>query len=134
PIAFERADKNAYPMDREIKMHYRGQYTQIKKRLNRHFGCAVHDIPIYLEAMKDGDAMDGIRVLRESNAVRSLKCPDDQQHYIEGIISLSDAYLRLVRRDGNPKAMQKLVDKLKKPRTVVKVEARSRNIKRSYGR
>ncbi|MGR3280302.1 DUF3854 domain-containing protein, partial [Acaryochloris marina NIES-2412] len=22
PIAFERADKNAYPMDREIKMHY----------------------------------------------------------------------------------------------------------------
>ncbi|ABW32306.1 conserved hypothetical protein (plasmid) [Acaryochloris marina MBIC11017] len=134
PIAFERADKNAYPMEREITMHYRGQYTQIKKRLNRHFGCAVHDIPIYLEAMKDGDEMDGIRVLWESSTARSFQHYHDKQHYIEGIIKLSDAYRRLVRKDGDPKAMQILVNRLKKPRPIIKVEARSRNIKRGYGR
>ncbi|MGR3280739.1 hypothetical protein ACSYAD_37415, partial [Acaryochloris marina NIES-2412] len=61
PIAFERADQNAYPMDREIKMHYRGQYTQIKNRLNREDRQTTNDIAIYLEAMKDGDAMDGVR-------------------------------------------------------------------------
>ncbi|ABW31505.1 conserved hypothetical protein (plasmid) [Acaryochloris marina MBIC11017] len=134
PIAFERADKNAYPMEREITMHYRGQYTQIKKRLNRHFGCAVHDIPIYLEAMKDGDEMDGIRVLWESSTARSFQHYHDKQHYIEGIIKLSDAYRRLVRKDGDPKAMQILVNRLKRPRPIIKVEARSRNIKRGYGR
>ncbi|KAI9129217.1 AAA family ATPase [Acaryochloris sp. CCMEE 5410] len=134
PIAFERADKNAYPMEREITMHYRGQYTQIKKRLNRHFGCAVHDIPIYLEAMKDGDAMDGIRVLWESSTARSFQHYHDKQHYIEGIIKLSDAYRRLVRKDGDPKAMQILVNRLKRARPIIKVEARSRNIKRGRGR
>ncbi|KAI9129880.1 MobF family relaxase [Acaryochloris sp. CCMEE 5410] len=134
PIAFERADKNAYPMEREITMHYRGQYTQIKKRLNRHFGCAVHDIPIYLEAMKDGDEMDGIRVLWESSTARSFQHYHDKQHYIEGIIKLSDAYRRLVRKDGDPKAMQILVNRLKKPRPIIKVEARSRNLKRGRGR
>lgn len=133
-IAFERADQQAYPMDREIKMHYRGQYTQIKKRLNRYYNCAVHDIPIYLEAMKDGDVMDGIRVLRESSAVRAFQYDHDKQHYIDGIINLSDAYRRLVRKDGNPKAMQMLVNRLKRPRPIVKVEARSRNLKQGYGR
>ncbi|MGR3279744.1 hypothetical protein ACSYAD_32315, partial [Acaryochloris marina NIES-2412] len=92
PIAFERADQNAYPMDREIKMHYRGQYTQIKNKLSRENPQHNNDIAIYLIAQGDGDAMDGVRVIMQSDAVRQMKSPEEKERYIQGVIGFTHSY------------------------------------------
>nr|WP_249370274.1 MobF family relaxase [Acaryochloris marina] len=107
PIAFERADQNAYPMDREIKMHYRGQYTQIKNKLSRENPQHNNDIAIYLIAQGEGDAMDGTRVLMQSDAARELKSPEDKQRYIQGVIHFTHSYQDALYKGRSTKVFER---------------------------
>ncbi|NJR57329.1 MAG: DUF3854 domain-containing protein, partial [Acaryochloris sp. CRU_2_0] len=97
PVAFERADQQAYPMEREMKMHYRGQYTRIKNRLSRE-NWHTDDIAIYLNAQDQGDAMDGYRVIMQSDAVRELESPRDKERYLQAVSGLTRAYLEALRK------------------------------------
>ncbi|MGR3280447.1 hypothetical protein ACSYAD_35945, partial [Acaryochloris marina NIES-2412] len=85
----------------------RGQYTQIKNHLSRENPQHNNDIAIYIIAQGDGDAMDGTRVLMQSDAVRGLKSPEDKQRYIQGVIHSTYSYQDALQKGRSTKVFER---------------------------
>lgn len=133
PIAFEKADRNAYPMEREMKMYHRGQYTKLKNQLNRENPKGTNDIAIYLKAIKEGDAMDGYRVILQSDAMRGIKSDKIRKRYMKAVMDLTGPYREVLSAGGSTQGFTKMLDRAKQPRKVIKTEKkRSRDL--GFGR
>ena len=88
PLAFERADQNAYPMQREAIIYYRTQYNSLKKEICQvkpSVSGEVLDIEVYLLAISKGELKDGERFIRQSDQARALKDPEAISEYVEHI-------------------------------------------------
>jgi conjugative relaxase-like TrwC/TraI family protein len=100
PLAFEKADLNAQPIEHVARIHYRTEYNKLARQVRRENPkiSAEHlDIEIYLRAIAKGELKDGDRVLSQSDQARSLKDPDQVQSYIEHIKVIAPQYLQQQR-------------------------------------
>lgn len=113
-------------------MHYRGLYTQIKRQLKQENPQGTNDIAIYLVAMKDGDAMDGYRVIMQSNAMRELKGDKKrQQQYMKTVGDLIGPYREVLSAKGNTQGFTKMLNRAKQPQQVIRADrGRSRDLGR----
>lgn len=114
PLAFEKADRQAVPIEQVMKQHYRTKYNSIAKRVKEELGNISPqrlDLEVYLRASDQGDSIDGARFVVESDTVRSLRQqkPQAAEYYIGAITSIANTYKRLA--DRNVEDLDKLVTK-----------------------
>jgi AAA domain/Domain of unknown function (DUF3854) len=101
--AYEIAQQNALPSDRDKRIHYRTEYNKIAKQVRFELGnisAQRLDLEIYLKAFYKGDIADGERVIGESDRVRTLRKenPNSTEHYPCAIASVALTYGRLSER------------------------------------
>jgi conjugative relaxase-like TrwC/TraI family protein len=109
PLAFEKADQNAKPIESAAKIHYRTEYNRIARQVRKEKPdiSAEHlDIEVYLRAIAKGEPKDGDRFLSQSDQARSLKDPNQVQAYIDHIKASTPQYLQQQRELAAAKAQQ----------------------------
>lgn len=115
PVAFERADSLAVPIEEIMKQHYRTKYNSIAKRVNEELGNISQervDLEVYIRAVINGDLKDGARFVGESDVVRALRQQKTEtaERYIRAISSVAGTYKRCSDRDVEE--LDKLVIKM----------------------
>ncbi|MGR3280550.1 hypothetical protein ACSYAD_36460, partial [Acaryochloris marina NIES-2412] len=90
-------------------------------RLERENPQGTNDIAIYLKAIKDGDAMDGYRVILQSDAMREIKGNKARKRYMKAVVDLTGPYREVRGARGDTQSFTKLLNRAKQPPQVIKV-------------
>ncbi|NJM76226.1 MAG: hypothetical protein HC852_11080, partial [Acaryochloridaceae cyanobacterium RU_4_10] len=88
PLAFEKADRDAKPIESTANIHYRTEYNRIANQVRKDIPDLAPeylDVEVYLRAISKGEIKDGDRILSQSDHARTLKDPDQVQQYIEQV-------------------------------------------------
>ena len=78
------------------RIHCRGQFLKLKYQVNRDLpGLSelFRDCEIYLRAARSGEAQDGARVIRQSDAARKLPAPQ-RERYVEQVRAAIPAHIQ----------------------------------------
>jgi Domain of unknown function (DUF3854) len=97
PLAFERADLNAQPIESAANTHYRTEYNRIVRQVRKDLPDLAPeylDVEVYLRAIAKGEPKDGDRILSQSDRARTLKDPEQVQQYIEQVKAAVPAYIQ----------------------------------------
>jgi conjugative relaxase-like TrwC/TraI family protein len=100
PLAFEKADLNAKPIESVARIYYRTEYNKLARQVrkeNPNISAEYLDIEVYLSAIAKGELKDGERFLSQSDCARSLKNPEQVTAYIEHIKDSAPQYLQRQR-------------------------------------
>jgi conjugative relaxase-like TrwC/TraI family protein len=109
PLAFEKADRNAYPMQREANIHYRTQYNALASQVRKaqlDISREALDVEVYLRAIAKGEPKDGDRFLSQSDQARTLKDPALVAAYIQQVKAAVPAYVQQQREIATVRAQQ----------------------------
>jgi conjugative relaxase-like TrwC/TraI family protein len=107
PIAFEKADLNAKPIESAANTHYRTEYNRIVRQVRKDLPDLPPehlDVEVYLRAIAKGELKDGDRVLSQSDHARTLKDPEQVQQYIEQVKTKVPEYRQYKRSIAAAKA------------------------------
>jgi conjugative relaxase-like TrwC/TraI family protein len=140
PLAFEKADRNAYPMQREANIHYRTQYNALANEVKKEqpdISPEYLDVEVYLRAIAKGELKDGDRVLSQSDRARSLKDPNLVNTYIEQVKAAVPAYVQqqreLAKAKAAERAAKRVTRKVVEPQTAPETkESRDRKYRDIY--
>jgi Fe-S-cluster formation regulator IscX/YfhJ len=117
PIAFEKADRNAIPIEKIARIHYRTQYNAITAQVrkgNPNISQEALDYEVYLHAKTKGDLKDGERFVSQSDHARSLKDSDQVQQYIGHIKAIAPQYLQIQSELAKAQATSRVQQKLER--------------------
>ena len=124
--AFLKALQSARSGSKAKRSHYRYEYNRLNK-------WCENDIAIYLEAHKRGEAMDGYRVIMQSDTMRELKGDKARKRYMKAVVDLTGPYRAALGTKGNTQGFTTMLNRAKQPPQVIKVE-KKRNRDLGFGR
>nr|WP_235112048.1 MobF family relaxase [Acaryochloris sp. 'Moss Beach'] len=122
--AFLKALQSAQSGSKSKRSHYRYEYNRLNK-------FCENDIAIYLEAHKRGEAMDGYRVILQSDTMRELKGDKARKRYMKAVVDLTGPYREVRGARGNTQGFTTMLNRAKQPPQMIKVDRkRSRDLGR----